>query len=426
MNILVVDDEKNIRRVMEIIITEMGFKFTGAEDPEKAMEVLEKSPVDILVLDIKMPKMDGISFLKIVQSQYPEIPVIMLSGHGTISGAVESMKIGAADFIEKNGDEEQIRSVLRKTADMVQWRKSADEEDFLFRDSKMVRLVKKADSLSGKKINLLLTGENGVGKEVIAHYIHRKTMGKGAPFIPVNCGALPEGLFESEMFGFEKGAFTGADTKKKGKIRAAEGGTLFLDEIGDLSLKSQVSLLRVLQENQVTPLGSVTPLSVDFNLITATNKDLTLMVMNRKFREDLYFRIAVMELDIPPLRERREDIMPLAVHFLHQVCTKYGMGKKGIHPDLEKFMLHYTWPGNVRELKNFVERLAVLSEGETLYYKETDLKNARMDLNSLLEKNEKEILSRVIRITGGDREKMSRLLNIPVKEVKERLQRHEL
>lgn len=216
MNILVVDDEKNIRRVMEIIITEMGFTFTGAEDPEKAMEVLEKSPVDILVLDIKMPKMDGISFLKIVQSQYPEIPVIMLSGHGTISGAVESMKIGAADFIEKNGDEEQIRSVLRKTADMVQWRKSADEEDFLFRDSKMVRLVKKADSLSGKKINLLLTGENGVGKEVIAHYIHRKTMGKGAPFIPVNCGALPEGLFESEMFGFEKGAFTGADTKKKG------------------------------------------------------------------------------------------------------------------------------------------------------------------------------------------------------------------
>ena len=426
MNILVVDDEKNIRRVMEIITTEMGFQFFGAEDPEKAAVILETSPIDILVLDIKMPKMDGISFLKVIQSQYPEIPVIMLSGHGTVSGAVEAMKIGAVDFIEKNGDEEQIRSVLRKRADMILWGRQGEENDVLFRDPKMVRLIKKADNLAGKRINLLLTGENGVGKEVIAKYIHGKIMGGKSPFIPVNCGALPEELFESEMFGYEKGAFTGADKRQAGKIRAAAGGTLFLDEVGDLSQKSQVSLLRVLQDGQVTPLGSVSPVSVEFNLISATNKDLAMMVMNKKFREDLFFRINVMDMHIPPLRDRHQDIMPLAYHFLHEITRKYGMAKKGIHPDLETFMLHYTWPGNVRELKNFIERLAILSDGETLYYKESDLAGARMDLNALLDKNEKEILTRVITITGGDREKMSRLLNIPVKEVKERLQRHDL
>ena len=426
MNILVVDDEKNIRRVMEIIATEMGFHFFGAEDPEKAADILEKSAIDILVLDIKMPKMDGISFLKIIQSRYPEIPVIMLSGHGTVSGAVEAMKIGAVDFIEKNGDEEQIKSVLRKTADMIRWGRSGEENDFLFRDPKMTRLIKKADNLAGKRINLLLTGENGVGKEVIAKYIHGRIMGHGAPFIPVNCGALPEELFESEMFGYEKGAFTGADKRQTGKIRAAGGGTLFLDEIGDLSPKSQASLLRVLQDKQVTPLGSVSPVFVEFNLISATNKDLTMMVMNRKFREDLFFRINVMDMHIPPLRDRREDIMPLAYFFLHEITRKYEMARKGIHPDLENFMLHYTWPGNVRELKNFIERLAVLSDGDTLYYRDSDLNSARMDLNALLDKNEKEILTRVITITGGDREKMSRLLNISVKEIKERMQRHDL
>ena len=426
MTVLVVDDEKNIRRVMKMIITEMGFSFLGAENPEEADKVLENNPVDILVLDIKMPKMDGISYLKAVQSRYPEIPVIMLSGHGTVSGAVETMKIGAVDFIEKTGDESRIREVLQKTAEKVTWDSSYREEDIIFHDPKMKQLMKKINTFGDKKINLLITGENGVGKEVIAATIHKKRVGHHAAFVAVNCGALPEELFESEMFGYEKGAFTGADSPRSGKLEAAEGGTLFLDEIGELSLKNQVSLLRVLQDKQVTRLGSHRPVSLDFNLISATNRDLTLMAMNKAFREDLYFRINVMEITVPPLRERKNDILPLAYHFLKQMNAEYKTGKKHIHPDLEVFMLNYAWPGNVRELKNFIERLTVLTEGETLYYNDSFLQTSRMDLKALLDKNEKEILARVIKVTGGDRSQMAKLLNISLRELKERFLRHAL
>ncbi len=426
LNILVVDDEKNIRKVMDIVITDMGHKFYGAENPEAASDMLKEKEMDMIILDIKMPKMDGMEYLKLLNMNYPDIPVIMLSGHGTISNAVEALKIGAADFIEKNGDEDVIYDVISRVAANLGSKADDTFAGFLYRDKKMARIIKKIRALNGKNINILINGESGVGKEIVARYIHASSARASGPFVPVDCGAVPVNLFESEMFGYEQGAFTGASRQKKGKIEMADGGTLFLDEICNLKPQSQVSLLRVLQERSFYRLGGKEPVNSEFGLISASNTDLMSASGKNEFREDLYFRINVMEIYIPPLRERRDDIMPLSNSFLHEFKVKYGGDRKYIHPDLESYLLNYTWPGNVRELKNFMERLYIMTESDTLYFNEEYLVSMQLDIATMLRRNERDILERILAITGGDLVKSAKALNIEIEDLKKRMSIHEI
>ena len=372
--ILVVDDEDNIRTSLAGVLEDEGFRPLFANDGVTALDVIRKELPDLVLLDIWMPRMDGIEALQRMKDLHPSLLVIMMSGHGTIETAVKSTKMGAYDFIEKPLSLEKLLVTIRNALGMLRLK---DENETLremaFRERgmtgsspAMVKLQEQILLVAPTNASVLITGENGTGKELVARSIHFHSQRKDRPFVEINCAAIPEELIESELFGHEKGAFTGAVAQKKGKFDQADGGTLFLDEIGDMSLKIQAKILRILQERKFERVGGNRTIEVDVRIIAATNKVLEDEIRAGSFREDLFYRLNVVPFTVPPLRERREDLPILVEHFLELYSLREGNERKTITPEAMEALKGGTWPGNVRELKNVVERLVIMTPGATI------------------------------------------------------------
>ncbi len=373
--ILVVDDEQNMQSVLRILFQSQGYETKLAANGREALELLNKpDSVDMIISDLKMPEMDGIELLQEVRQRWPELPFVLVTAYGTIERAVEAMKLGAIDFITKPFNKELILHTVSRIENMSRLerqnlvlRENQKEHNMVFRSDKMHDLVALLRKVAVIPSPVLLTGKSGSGKEVVARTIH--TMGNGGnerPFVSINCPAVPESLLESELFGFRKGAFTGADSDFPGKVRMAEGGTLFLDEIGDLPLSIQPKLLRLLENKTIEPLGTGKTVHIDVRILCATNRNLENLVKNGDFREDLFYRINTFHIELPALRERPEDIAPLAEYFLDKFSVEIGAGEKALSEDCRAVMESYGWPGNVRELRNVIERAVVLSSGELI------------------------------------------------------------
>lgn len=373
--ILVVDDESNMRNVLKILFEANGYATLSAADGQEGLDVFDKNPsIDLVISDLKMPEMDGIEFLAEIKLRNPSIPFILVSAFGTIERAVSAMKLGATDFITKPFNKELILHTVDRVWQMDRLerenralREDQKEHNLVFRSAAMRDIVETLRKVARFPSPVLLTGESGSGKEVIARTIHAFYQGDQVlPFVSINCPAVPESLLESELFGYKKGAFTGADKDFEGKVRMAEGGTLFLDEIGDLPLSIQPKLLRLLENKTIEPLGSGKPISIRTRIVCATNRNLEKLVEQGEFRRDLFYRINTFHLDLPPLRERREDIGPLAEYFLDKYAMDLGLEERSFSPDAMTALEAYGWPGNVRELRNVVERTVVLAPGSVI------------------------------------------------------------
>ena len=372
--ILVVDDEESIRTSLAGILEDEDFSISFAHDGIMALDMVRKNMPDLVLLDIWMPRMDGIETLQKIKEFNPSLTVIMMSGHGTIETAVKSTKMGAYDFIEKPLSLEKLLVTVRNALGM---RRLLAENDTLrelaYGDREMtgtsplmMKLRGQIDLVAPTNASVLITGENGTGKELVARSIHFSSSRRDKAFVEINCAAIPEELIESELFGHEKGAFTGAVAQKKGKFDLADGGTIFLDEIGDMSLKTQAKVLRILQERKFERVGGTKTLEVDVRVIAATNKILEDEIKAGNFREDLFYRLNVVPFTVPPLRARKGDIPLLLDQFLQKCCTREGLEVKFFSPEAMELMKNHDWPGNVRELKNIVERLVIMTPGTTI------------------------------------------------------------
>lgn len=372
--ILVVDDEESIRNSLSGILRDEGFNVSLASNGREAIEKAEKEMLDLVLLDIWMPGLDGIEVLKRLKATVPGLAVIMISGHGTVETAVQATKLGAYDFIEKPLS---LDKVVLTVNHALNFRRLENENDILRQkihkkyeiigNSEAITTLKKQIAIAAPTNGwILIGGENGTGKELVARSIHRMSHRGDNPFVEVNCAAIPEELIESELFGYEKGAFTGAVSKKKGKFDLANGGTIFLDEIADMSLKTQAKILRVLEEQEFERIGGTKRIHIDVRVIAATNRDLKKEIETGNFREDLYYRLNVIPLEVPTLVERKEDIPLLALHFLKEFSAENGLEEKKISKEALDILIEYDWPGNVRELKNVIERLVIMTSGKML------------------------------------------------------------
>lgn len=374
LTLLIVDDEPGIRRSLGESLAEEGYAVLKAEHGEQALELLEASDpeaIHLMLLDVWLPGLDGLETLQRAKTLRPNLPVVMISGHATIDTALQATRLGAFDFLEKPVDLERLLVVVgnalkQRHLEQENQRLQLEVEGdrfFMAESPAMKRLLADLRLVAPTEGRVLLTGENGSGKEEIARLLHDQSARARAPFVEVNCAAIPEELIESELFGHQKGAFTGAVRDQKGKFREAHGGTLFLDEVGDMSLKTQAKVLRALQEGRIEPVGGGGTVGVDVRVIAATNKDLAEEIKAGRFREDLYFRLAVVPLRVPPLRERAEELILLAEAFLDRLARRYGRPSKRLGPDAKDLLLAHDWPGNVRELKNLMERAVILARG---------------------------------------------------------------
>ena len=372
-NILIIDDEKAIRKTLGEILSYEGYKMDEAGDGEEALKKFKEKAYDVVLCDIKMPKMDGIEFLEKAREINPDTPIIMISGHGTIETAVEAVKKGAYDYISKPPDLNRLLITIRNATDKtslvtetkVLKRKVARVQEMIGESAPIKKIKDTIEKVAPTEARVLITGENGVGKELVARWLHEKSSRAAGPLVEVNCAAIPSELIESELFGHEKGSFTSAIKQRIGKFEQANGGTLFLDEIGDMSLSAQAKVLRALQEAKITRVGADKDITVDVRVIAATNKDLLREVEERSFRLDLYHRLSVILIHVPSLNDRKDDIPLLADKFLEDICTEYGIAKKGIDAAALDELKEYNWSGNIRELRNVVERLVILS-GKTI------------------------------------------------------------
>ncbi len=366
--ILIIDDERSIRNSLRDILEYEKYKVDDAENGKLGLELFSHNMYDIVFSDIKMPQMDGIEVLQKIHELKPEVPVVMISGHGTIDTAVEAIKKGAFDFIAKPLDLNRllitVRNALDKSKLVVETKtlkKKVNKKYEMVGESKAIGQIKDMiEKVAPTDARVLITGGNGTGKELVAHWIHEKSNRANGPMIEVNCAAIPSELIESELFGHEKGAFTSADKQKIGKFEQAHGGTLFLDEIGDMSLAAQAKVLRALQENKISRVGGGKEITVDVRVIAATNKNLTKEIKENNFREDLYHRLSVIVIQVPSLNDRKDDIPILAEHFSKQICEDYGMPEKEFTKDALKELQQLNWTGNIREFRNVVERLIIL------------------------------------------------------------------
>ena len=448
--ILVVDDEKGIREFLKITLKKEGYDVSLASSGEEAIALCERGVFDLILADIKMPRGDGNTVLKQVKKMHPETVVIMITAYGSLESAVEAMKEGAFDYISKPFNVNELKALLKNAIRKRQLeQESLPEEEFLGKDRfdhmissnpemrKIFTLIPRAASA---KSNILIIGESGTGKELVARSIHQRSNRKNEPFLTINCGGIPENLLESELFGHKKGSFTGATTTKKGLFEAASGGTIFLDEIGDLPLSLQVKLLRVVQEKTFTPVGDTQELNVDVRIISATNQDLEGKVIDKKFREDLYYRLNVIQLRIPPLRERTMDIPLLAQYFLEKYSREMEKEIKQISAYAVDALKCYHFPGNVRELKNIIERSVALETSNIILpeslvlaaykqgRKETsafdmDIPPEGMDLDKIMNKMEKNLLFKALERSHGVKKKAAELLNISFRSLRYRLEK---
>lgn len=372
--ILVVEDEAAIRRVLVKILSEENdaYQLEEAEDGIKGMEAIKNNDYDLVLCDIKMPKMDGVEVLEAAKKLKPEVPFIMISGHGDLDTAVNTMRLGAFDYISKPPDLNRLLTTVRNALDRKELvvenkilKKKVSKNYEMVGESKAITAVKEIiEKVAPTDARVLITGSNGTGKELVAHWIHEKSQRSGAPFVEVNCAAIPSELIESELFGHVKGAFTSAVRDRAGKFEAANKGTIFLDEIGDMSLSAQAKVLRALQENKISRVGSDKDIKVDVRVIAATNKDLKKEIEENRFREDLYHRLAVILIKVPSLNDRREDIPLLIEHFTKKISEEQGIGNKTFSDKAIKLLKGYDWTGNIRELRNVVERLIILGGKE--------------------------------------------------------------
>ncbi len=372
--ILIIEDESAIRRVLKKILSEENdtYEVFEAEDGLAGVEIVKKEDFDLIISDIKMPKMDGVEVLEAVRKIKPEIPVIMISGHGELETAVQTMRLGAFDYISKPPDLNRLLNTVRNALDRKslvvenkRLKKKVSKNYEIIGESQAIIDIKDIiEKVAPTEARVLITGSNGTGKELVAHWVHEKSERSKGPFIEVNCAAIPSELIESELFGHVKGAFTSANKDRAGKFEAANGGTIFLDEIGDMSLSAQAKVLRALQENKVQRVGSDKDIKVNVRVVAATNKDLKKEIEDKKFREDLYHRLAVILIKVPALNDRREDIPLLIEHFCKKIAAAQGSTPKHFSKKAISLLQKYDWTGNIRELRNVVERLLILGEAE--------------------------------------------------------------
>ncbi len=376
--ILVVDDEASIVQSLSGVLEDEGYQVLSAGSGEDALEEIRKEPPDLVLLDIWLPGMDGLTVLERLKRTSPGIPVIIISGHGSIETAVKATRMGACDFVEKPLSIERILvsvqnalQISRLEAENRLWRQKAEKRYDITGESPAIKALRDQIARAApSNATVLVTGENGTGKELVARSIHHLSGRRDRPLVEVNCAAIPEELIESELFGHEKGAFTGAQERRRGKFDLADGGTLFLDEIGDMSLKTQAKILRIIQEQAFERVGGTRTIRVDVRIVAATNKDLQQEIVAGRFRQDLYFRLNVIPIHVPPLRERVEDLPLLVEDFLAELAQESALGRKRIAPAVYGYLQRHPWPGNVRELKNFVERLVIMTPGPEIEVKD--------------------------------------------------------
>ncbi len=372
--ILIIEDEAAIRRVLVKILTEESntYEVVEAEDGLAGIELIKKEDFDLILCDIKMPKMDGVEVLEAVKKIKPEIPIVMISGHGDLDTAVNTMRLGAFDYISKPPDLNRLLNTVRIALDRkelvvenTRLKKKVSQKYEMIGESDAISQIKEMiEKVAPTEARVLITGPNGTGKELVAHWLHQKSDRSKGPLVEVNCAAIPSELIESELFGHLKGAFTSAVKDRAGKFEAANGGTIFLDEVGDMSLSAQAKVLRALQESKVQRVGSDKDIKVDVRVVAATNKDLSKEIADGKFREDLYHRLAVILIKVPPLNERREDIPLLIDYFTQKIASEHGTAQKKFSDKAIKLLQEYDWTGNIRELRNVVERLIILGDKE--------------------------------------------------------------
>lgn len=438
-SVLIIDDEENMRHMLSKMLTMDGCSVDTAGDGRDGLAKLVGNEFDFVLCDIKMPNMDGIEFLKACGREKHKATIIMMSAYGTIDLAVEAMQLGAYDFISKPFKSDEVRLAIKKAQERdrlkqenVRLRKQLQRIEKQHRFGNLVAKSKAMQSVFAMaskaaqyNTTVLITGESGTGKELIARAIHYDGPRRDQSLVPVNCGSIPENLLESELFGYVKGAFTGADSTKKGLFEEAHKGSIFLDEIGELSLPLQVKLLRVLQESEIRPVGSAQDRKVDVRVIAATSRDLGRMVSENEFREDLYYRLNVLPIEMPPLRDRSEDIPLLCQHFIAKLNRSLDSAVKGIAPDAMAVLLKHQWPGNVRELENAIERAMVLTDRDTLSTDSFSFSRTRkggktaldqiyesFSLKSAQKILEKDLITRALKATEGNRTQAAKLLEI--------------
>ncbi|WZL74047.1 sigma-54 dependent transcriptional regulator [Clostridiaceae bacterium 35-E11] len=431
--ILIADDEKNMIWAMKKALKNENYKVITASNGVEAVEKVKTDDPDLVLLDLRMPRKDGMEALREIKELNVNIPIIMITAHGTMESAVEAMKIGAIDYISKPFDIEELKIQIRKALDIGNMKEEIEflKEELkdktgkaIIGDSpKMKEVLEIVDRVAKSTATILITGESGTGKELIANAIHYNSDREKKPYITVNCGAIPESLLESELFGHEKGAFTGAVSKKPGRFERADEGTIFLDEVGELSPATQVKLLRVLQEKEIERVGGTEVIKVDVRVIAATNRDLKKMTEEGTFREDLYYRLNVIPIELPPLRERKEDILALIDYFIHKYCSEMGREKICLSEDALERLVQYSWKGNIRELENVVERLIILSKGNVIYKEDLPREILSQNENTLgfitlpeegihLEEVEKNLIEQALKKTQDNQTKAAQLLGI--------------
>jgi DNA-binding NtrC family response regulator len=442
-SILIVEDEAKLRRLVELQLAEDGFVTRSAEDAESGIELLRKQTFDLVLSDFKLPGMTGLEFLHAIKNVDAHIPVIIMTAYGTVESAVDAMKAGASDYVLKPFSLAELMIVIRKelsTRDLREENRTLREalgrryeyKNIIARSDKMQAVLGLVERVAPSNSTVLVGGESGVGKDLIARAIHENSQRKDGPFIKINSTAIPESLLESELFGYEKGAFTGAATAKPGKFELADKGTLFLDEIGDIPPAIQVKLLRVLQEREFERLGGTKTVKVDVRLIAATNRDLRAALEEGTFREDLYYRLNVVAIDIPPLRERKDDIPALASHFREKFATESGKPVASITPEAMKLLIDHHWPGNVRELQNVIERAVTLSTGTKLDTEDIHIDRTRQQKAAsegaavlpegvTLEQWEEEMIREALRRADGNKSQAARALGLSRNALRYRL-----
>ena len=444
--LLVADDDPGLRESLERTLTREGYRVVLASDGRAALERVQAGGVDLIVTDLRMPGLTGLELLRAAKAIRPDVDVILLTAFGTVEEAVKAMKDGAYDFLTKPFRREQLLKLVDKALerrDLIEQNKALKKQlEDIRAKGQMIgaspafrRMLTLVEQIADSSATILIQGESGAGKELVARAIHERSGRRTGPFVAVNCAALPETLLESELFGYEKGAFTGAAGREEGRFELAHGGTLFLDEVADLSLVTQPKILRVLQEGEFERLGGTRTLQVDVRIVAATNQDLAEMVKEKRFREDLYYRLNVITVRVPPLRERHEDIRVLAQHYLRVYAAKNGRKLEGFSNEALERLESYAWPGNVRELENLIERTVLLArkdrlDAEDLPEEVAGVKRPPRDailelVGTPLDEIERRLLDETLRITGGNKTQAAKLLGIDVRTVARKLERRD-
>lgn len=448
LNILVVDDEKNIQDLMKDILTDEGYYVDTTGSITTAKDFIKKSSYDVIFLDVWLPDGEGLDLLPFLKENSPNSSVVMISGHGNIPIAVKAIKEGAFDFLEKPLSTETIMATIEKVEKQIKVKQSLEyfkekEEkqiEIIGNSPKIVELKRQIEKVAKTNAWVMILGENGTGKELVAKSIHYQSPRKDYPFVDINCAAIPDELFEAEFFGYEKGAFTNAFTRKIGKLELADKGTLFLDEVADMSLSSQAKLLRVLEEKQFSRLGSNTKITVDLRVISATNKDIQKEVEKGTFRQDLAFRLSVIPIYVPPLREREEDILLLANYFLRKFSVENKVEPPILSDEVKNTFLNYNWPGNVRELKNLMERLVILNSESIIYNKDLPphmLGNVKLEkeeaipitirpLKDAKEELEKQMIKKALKVYNNNLKEIAKALDIDLSSLYRKIKQYNL